>query len=113
MSRSVTNNSINSLRVRDATTDYAVRNYPDLIYGLITQQFNFVVSPTNDTKRMVFVSNNSTGYSISLSIDDYSICQSIAASFEPLPIFLSEPQQLITQRIKAVVQSRFSNRNPW
>lgn len=97
-------------RVRPASVAHAESAYPEVVDGLLHGRYTLTTSPPNLERRLVMLTGTSLSASVVMVREDYDILQSIAASLEPIPAFLSEPRDVFLQRVKAIVRVRFAGR---
>lgn len=110
MTRSVLNSGMWDVRVRPASIEYVLANYPEVVLGLIRSRFTITLSPNNTPKKLVYLYDLATSYSMAMVREDYDFCQSIAAQFEPGSPFMTEPESRFLQRLQAYLKVKFAGR---
>jgi hypothetical protein len=95
-------------RLRPATHDYALSNFPRLIYRLRQGSLHILVNNILDGKRVCNIKNPSHPKSECWIIleSDFLICKGIAEQVA-LSIFPSDTQEIVEARIKSLVSVAF------
>lgn len=93
-----------------ASLTYALSIYPDVIIGIIRNNYQIVDVHAVSGKSYVSLLRDYLPF-LTLPQEDFDLCKKIAVDTEPIPLFPTEPMSSIVGRIQSKIKMEFADRS--